>query len=209
MCRKLICFVGLVLTLALVSNSYAVVVGNFEGGLDGWGVKDATLSQSATGATTGTKAMQVVGPGGWHIDAMLDIKSYRNILASAGAAVKADVTAFAADMTTPWMQVEMTVNGQNNNDNGANNNIGWQELGLQDVTRDGVPHAYTWVLSDALRSKIAGTDGNIAWFELALISNLDGASATKFYIDNIQLVPEPATLVLLGLGGLALLRRKW
>jgi hypothetical protein len=93
-------------------------------------------------------------------------------------------------MTTTWMQVEMVINAQNNDDNGANNNIDWQGLGLQDVTRDGQPHTYTWVLPEALTSAIAGTDDNISWFELVLVSNLDGASVTKFYIDNIQLIYE-------------------
>ena len=62
------------------------------------------------------------------------------------------------------------------------------QLGGQDVARDGQPHTYTWELPDALTAKIAGADDNIAWFELALVSNLDGASVTKFYIDNIQTV---------------------
>ncbi len=76
--------------------------------------------------------------------------------------ITADVTAFEADMTTPWMQVEMVVNAQNNDDNGANNNIGWQQLGGQDVLRDGQPHTYTWELPEALTAKIAGADDTIA-----------------------------------------------
>ena len=41
----------------------------------------------------------------------------------------------------------------------------------------------TYVLTFA--AKIAAADDNIAWFELALVTNLDGASVTKFYIDKI------------------------
>jgi hypothetical protein len=87
------------------------------------------------------------------------------------------------------MQVEMVINAQNNDDAGANNNVGWRGLGLQNITRDGQPQTLTWVLPEALTSAIAGTDQNISWFELALVSNLDGASVTKFYIDNIRLIP--------------------
>jgi len=107
--------------------------------------------------------------------------------------ILADVTAFATDMTTTWMQVEIVINAQNNNDAGANNNVGWNGLGGQNVVRDGQPRTYTWELSDTLTAKIAAADDSIWWFEFALVSNLDGASVTKFYIDNIRLVtPEEA-----------------
>jgi len=169
--------------------STGVVVGDFEGNLNGWRPGSGmTLSFGTIGATTGTQALQVDGPGGWHIDGLLDAKPHRALLGTTGAKVTADVTAFAADMTTPWMQVGMVVNAQNNNDAGANNNIGWQDLGSQDLPRDGQPHTLTWALSDALTAKIAAADDGIWWFELALISNLDGASVTKFYVDNIQVV---------------------
>ena len=195
--QKLMHGIGLmaVLAVALVSTSYGDVVrvGDFEGNLDGWRAGDGmTLSFSTTGATVGTQALQVDGPGGWHIDALLDAKSHRAVLANKGVKITADVTAVAADMTTPWMQVEMVINATNNNDAGANNNLGWNELGFQDVIRDGQPHTYTWVLPDALTSKIAGADDNISWFELALVTNLDGASVTKFHIDNIQVVGVPS-----------------
>jgi hypothetical protein len=127
-----------VLTVALVSTSYGEVVkvGDFEGNLDGWRAGDGfTLSFSPTGATVGAQALQVDGPGGWHIDALLDAKPHRATLANKGAKITADVTVVAADMTTTWMQVGMVVNAQNNDDNGANNNLGWNDLGLQDVVR--------------------------------------------------------------------------
>jgi hypothetical protein len=193
--RKTYCLVSVVLVLSLASTSFGLVIGDFEGGLDGWSAKDAALTLGATGATLGAGALQVDGPGDWHIDALLDMKPIRTELGVKGVTITADVTAFAADMTTTWMQVEMVVNGQNNNDNGANNNVGWQGLGLQDVVRDGLPRKHTWVLPEALTTAIAGTDPNIAWFELALVSNLDAASVTKFYIDNIQIVPPAKKIV--------------
>jgi hypothetical protein len=181
-----------VLAVALVSTSYGDVVGSFEGKLDGWRAGDGmTLSYSATGATAGAQALQVDGPGGWHIDALLDAKPHRATLANKGVTITADVTAVDADMTTPWMQVEMVINAENEDNNGANNNVGWNSLGAQDVLRDGQPHTYTWVLPDALTGKIAGADDNISWFELVLVTNLDGASVTTFYIDNIQIVGVP------------------
>jgi hypothetical protein len=55
------------------------------------------------------------------------------------------------------------------------------------------------VISDSLASKIAGADDNIWWFELALVTNLDSGSVTKFYVDNIQLSYEaPTSSVVIG-----------
>jgi hypothetical protein len=47
--------------------------------------------------------------------------------------------------------------------------------------------------------------------DIRLICNIPDYYANPgatYYIDNIQLTPEPATMVLLGLGGLAMIRRK-
>ncbi len=200
MMRQKMYAVGLmaILAVALVSTSYgeAVNVGDFEGKLDGWRAGDGmTIAFGTTGATVGTQAMQVTGPGNWHIAALLDAKSQRATLGTKGVKIKADVTAFATDMTTGWMQVEMVINATNNNDSGANNNVGWTGIGGQDVIRDGQPHTYTWTLPDTLTAKIAGADDNISWFELVLVSNLDAASVTKFYVDNIQIETPGASIL--------------
>jgi len=201
MSRQAMWWLSLALIVGLVSAGYGQVLtlGDFEGGLDGWAEGDATLSAGATGATVGGQALQVDGPGGWHIDALLDMRPNLAALANQGATITADITAIDTDMTTTWMQVEMVINAQNNDDNGANNNIGWNGLGLQDIAMDGEPHTYTWALPDDLVAMIAGADDNIGWFELALVSNNDSASVTKFYIDNIQLsYPEPTSSVVIG-----------
>ena len=191
---------AILVSLIAASTALAdgVVVGDFEGSLDGWRAGDGmTLSFGTTGATVGSQAMQVDGPGGWHIDGLLDARPYRAALGSKGVKITADVTVVAGDMTSDWIQAAMVINGQNNDDNGDNNNIGWNDLGLQDIIRDGQPHTYTWELPDALTAKIAGADDNIAWFELVLVSNLDGASVTRFYIDNIQVsAVAPTTSIL-------------
>jgi hypothetical protein len=195
MLKKVGCLVlvGAVLSLASTASAETILVSSFEGSLDGWYKDAATLSLSTTGATAGAQALQVEGPGGWKINAKLNVKPFRATLAEKGVKILVDVTAFAADMTTPWMQVEMIINAQNNNDAGAHNNLGWNPLGGQDVLRDGQPHTYTWDLPDTLTAKIAAADDSIWWFEFALVTNLDGASVTKFYIDNIRLLtPDDA-----------------
>jgi hypothetical protein len=201
---------SIVLALALAGNSYGLVIGDFEGGLDGWVDQDATVSTSTVGATTGTGSMQVeMGAVDWHIATLIDAKPFREALGTTSE-ISMDVTAIAADMpTTTWLNVGMVINGQNNDETGAHNNIDWQDLGQVGVPIDGAAHALTWAVPADLMAKLAGVDENIWWLEVMLISNNnpDGDN-TKFYVDNVQLIPEPATMSLLGLGGLALLRRR-
>ena len=196
MYKKLILLIS-VLVLSSASTSQALVVGDFEDGLDGWApAGDATLTLSTIGATSGTGSLLIEGGGSWQMLALLDIKAIRSVLAVDGAAISADVTAFAEDMQTDWMNMEMIINGQNHDDTGAHNNIGWQSLGGLDIVRDGVTQTLYWELPADLSAKIAGTDDNIEWFELFIVTN-NGATNTKIYIDNIQLIgaelePPPA-----------------
>jgi hypothetical protein len=198
MCKRLMYVVCVATVLSLASSAMAasVLVSGFESGLEGWYTDQwvvGTISLSATGATEGTQAMLVEGPGGWSNLCKVDVKPHLAALANKGVKISLDVTAFAADMTTTWMQVDTVINAQSNDDNGANNNIGWNQFEAQGVAIDGQPHTLTWVLPDALTTKIAGADQNIGWFELQLISNVDGASVAKFYVDNIQISYEAAS----------------
>jgi len=171
-----------------------VTISDFESGLNGWFTDQwvaGTVSLSPTGATGGsTQAMLVEGPGGWQNLCKVDAKPYMDALANRGVTISVDVTAFSADMTTTWMQVGTVINAQSNDDNGPHNNVGWNQLDVQDVALDGQPHTLTWVLSDELIDKIAGADQDIGWFELQLLSNVEDTSAVKFYVDNIQLSYE-------------------
>jgi len=182
------------LVLSLACTSQAIVVGDFEGGFDGWLPAGAsTLTLTTTGATSGAGSLLIEGPGSWQMLAKLDIKSLRATLGVADAAVSIDVTAFAADMVTPWMYMEMIINGQNSDESGANNNIGSQSLGALAIVRDGAAQTLRWEVPDDLAAKIAGTDDNIQWFELFIVTN-NAATNTKIYVDNIQLLgtePEP------------------
>ena len=47
------------------------------------------------------------------------------------------------------------------------------------------------------------------WMQIILAFNSGSLQTTgNYYIDNVQLIPEPATMMLLGLGGVVLLRKK-
>ncbi|MBN2130426.1 MAG: LamG domain-containing protein [Sedimentisphaerales bacterium] len=171
---------------AAAPPSEAILVSDFEGGLDGWYTDTwtaGTIALSTTGATEGAEAMQVEGPGGWQQMTKVDAKPHLAALATPGVAVSVDVTAFPADMTTTWMEVGMVIN--------STDDVGWIDLGLQGITLDGQPQTLTWAIPQDATDKIATADDTIGWFELLLISNVDEASTVKFYVDNVQIVGVP------------------
>ena len=57
---KIILFVFM---LGLASSSFGIVIGDFEGGLDGWYANGTnTMTMTATGATVGAGAVQPLSP---------------------------------------------------------------------------------------------------------------------------------------------------
>ena len=206
MCRRLLCFV---LTLGLVSTTYGVVIGDFEGQMDGfgptWEEPAPTLEYSAVGATSGNSSLSVQpNVAGWQWSFMregiLDLDTYDTL--------SVDVTWVAAEWGgVGWLNFkDIAIN--------SGGPSGWMQLQPTDLVNPDWPGSWdpswgdhtrtlTWDLSayDA-----TGTD----WMQLIFSTNFDSGTATigKYYIDNVQLIPEPTTIALLGLGGLALLRRR-
>ncbi len=179
-----------ILTLALGVSAQAMVLSDFEGNQGGWYTNDwtnGTIAQSTIGASEGSGALRVDAAGEWKLACYYNLKPIRTTLGQDGATFSLDVTAFAADMATTWLNVGLVINAPGNDDYGANNNIGWNDLGQQPVALDGQPHTLTFPLSAALIAKLAGVTDNIGWYELGLTSNVDAASVTRFYIDNVQL----------------------
>lgn len=237
MCKKLISFVCV---LALASTSYGVVIGDWEGSMDGWVNEWGwTSSYSATGATLHDNALKlVVAAPDWYVGSMDKVLPGDQVTGIKNRAVdkfELDVTRFAADWAyayTWWIPESrlffaISAGAHNSEGEWAYWGGGKEVLGgawypaylaqldppriapSQDA--DGTMHV-VWSLAPvqaAVDAMFAAGYNLELGMDIRLIGNEPGYTApVTYYLDNAQLTPEPTTIALLGLGGLALLRRK-
>ena len=188
----------------------AVVIGDWESGLDGWidwSGGSGTLTPGATaGVTLGSGSLRV-DQSGW--GQTLAIKLQDNglvgdFLANSIFSIDVSVAANDGTVTGGYSQVyAVSMNAE-----GA----GWQDVA------SGTPVNFYWWEGSGERTETltidysaykAAVPANPGWVEIIFALNTGGGAPTDMYFDNAQLtVPEPATLSVLGLGALALLRRK-
>jgi hypothetical protein len=132
--------------------------------------------------------------------------------------VEMDITLIAAEWTddgdpatTPSIEMKLVLNTGGMNADGVETGV-WGDSGNVTLALDATTHC-VWDISAAIASTVALWNqcytASDQYYELMLVPLSNGyAGNTTYHIDAAYLTPEPATIALLGLGGLSLIRRK-
>jgi len=112
----------------------------------------------------------------------------------------------------PYVAMKLVLNTGGANENGEYGSGIWYDAGDAVLTLDATTHC-VWDISDGIAQTIAHWNecytASDQYYELFLIPQNSGyILPVTYHIDAAYLTPEPATIAMLGLGGLSLLRMR-
>ena len=202
-----------ILVVALASTSYGAVIGNWEGSDDGWTSPSGILTNGQTVCVTLDNYSAGVDLSGWGqaLKLQFGAPSQKALFMQNNTfSIDFGVAASGGVYTSGYTHLQKII--MNNGSagwqqvSGANPLITyywWGSAGERKTTYTVDYSAYVASITDL------NPDGTgPGYIEIIIETQTGGGAPIRMYFDKAELTPEPATIALLGLGGLALRRRK-
>lgn len=196
--------IGMLLPVA----GFAGIIGNWETDLDGWadwGAGAAYTAAQTEGVTVGSGSL-LVEQTGWGQSLSIGLSEAQKADFMANSILSIDVSVAATPGITAGFSQVASVN-MNGNGPGWTTVIEGNPINF--YWWDGRPDETQTLQVDYSAFKAALAD--TSYIEIIFTLNNGGGAPSQMYFDNAQLIPEPATIGLIGIfgGGLLMVRRRF